>query len=233
MRPAFLSLALTFLLLLGPLRAQGQDLPIDRIPEAYRAEVRDIVKRPHFDFQTRTQPKRVRVATMEKIFDHPRLGLALWRHCGFVPSFQGFVENAETWSLDDGRGLRGTLHLIYRAPGHRIYLVEGEVDKGRLKINPHVKASMLTSYRYWEEKGQFVSHLRTWTLLDSSVLGFFAGPFKGYLRARQDEFIGYINSNIAQMGEFSDRHPADFRLGLRQDGDPVAQAEFEQLFGRR
>ncbi len=211
----------------------GQDLPYDHIPEAYRAEARDIVKRAHFDFQTRTTPKRVRVATMEKIFDHPRLGLALWRHCAFVPSFQGFVHAGNSWSLDDGKGLKGTLNLIYQAPGHRIYLVEGFVAKGRMKNPFEVKATMLTSYRYWEEKGQFVSQLRTWTLLDSSLLGFFAGPFKGYIRSRQDEFIAYINGNIATMGEFSDRYPKDFILGLRQDGDPVAQQEFEHLFGSK
>lgn len=222
---------LAALCLVLPLAAQ--DLPFERFPEAYRAQAREIVRRAHFDFQTRTAPKRVRVATMDKIFDHPRLGLGLWRHCAFVPPFQGFVEGSDTWSLDDGRGLKGTLHLLYKAPGHRIYLVEGEVAKGRLKNPFEVRAAMLTSYRYWEENGLFVSHLRTWTLLDSRVLGFFAGPFKGFIRHRQDEFISYINGNIATMGEFSDRHPEDFRAGLRQDGDPIAQAEFEQTFGKR
>lgn len=219
--------------LLALLPLVGQDLPFEKISEAYRAEARDLVKRAHFDFQTRTTPKRVRSLTMEKLFDHPRLGMALWRHCGFSPTFQGFVLGPDTWSLDDGRGLKGTLHLIYAEPGHRIYLVEGAVAKGRMKNPFEVKATMLTSYRYWEEKGQFVSHLRTWTLLDSSMLGFFAGPFKGYIRSRQDEFITYINGNIATMGEFSDRHPKDFVQGLRQDGDPQAQAEFDRLFGTR
>lgn len=222
-----------FLLILAfALSLPAQDLPFDRIPEAYRAEVRDVVRRAHFQFQTRTQPKRVRAATMEKLFDHPRLGMALWRHCGFVPPFQGFVHGPSQWSLDDGRGLRGTLHLVYQAPGHRIYMAEGTVAKGRLKNPFEVKATMVTSYRYWEDKGQFVSQLQTWTLLDSSLLGFFAGPFKGFIRHRQDEFIGYINSNIATMGEFSDLHPLDFRTGLKQEGDPVAQVEFEQIFGR-
>jgi hypothetical protein len=211
-------------LLAFALRAQAQ------LPPAAQAEALDIVNRADFVFETRTQPKHVRLATMEKLFDHPVLGAAMWRYCQFVPAFYAFLHPDGAWSIDDTRGLRGTLRLIYRRPGHRIYLVEGRAENGRLKTPFPVGAKMLTSYRYWEGKNGFESHLQTWTALDSALLGVMARPFRGYIKGRQDEFIAYINGNVATFGEFADLSPGDFHDPLRRDGDPKALREFEALF---
>ncbi|MFN7958653.1 MAG: hypothetical protein U0P46_10090 [Holophagaceae bacterium] len=204
---------------------------LDQLPPAARAEAQDIVKRADFVFETRTQPKHVRLATMEKLFDHPVLGAAMWRHCQFVPAFYAFVHPDGAWSIDDTRGLRGTLRLVYQRPGHRVYLVEGRAEKGRLPVVPFsVGAKMLTSYRYWEGKNGFESHLHTWTALDSAVLGVMSRPFRPYIRGRQDEFIAYINGNVATFGEFADLSPRDFHGPLKRDGDPLALREFEAIF---
>ncbi|WP_291273016.1 hypothetical protein [Geothrix sp.] len=204
-----------------------------QLPPAAREEALDIVNRADFIFETQTQPKHVRLATMEKLFDHPRLSLAMWRHCQFVPSFYGFVHPDGAWSLDDGRGLRGTLRLVYQRPGHRVYLVEGRAEKGRLKTPFSVGARMLTSYRYWESKRGFETHLQTWTALDSALLGVMARPFRGYIKGRQDEFIAYINGNVATFGEFADLSPREFQGPIKRDGDPVALREYEALFLRK
>ncbi len=204
-----------------------------QLPPAAREEALDIVNRADFIFETQTQPKHVRLATMEKLFDHPRLSLAMWRHCQFVPSFYGFVHPDGAWSLDDGRGLRGTLRLVYQRPGHRVYLVEGRAEKGRLKTPFSVGARMLTSYRYWEGKRGFETHLQTWTALDSALLGVMARPFRGYIKGRQDEFIAYINGNVATFGEFADLSPREFHGPMKRDGDPVALREYEALFLRK
>ena len=222
--------ALCWILLAAVAQAQTPAF-LEQLPPAARAEAMDIVKRADFVFETRTQPKHVRMATMEKLFDHPVLGAAMWRHCRFVPGFYAFVHSDGAWSIDDTRGLKGTLRLVYQRPGHRVYLVEGRAEKGRLPVVPFsVGAKMLTSYRYWEGKTGFESHLHTWTALDSAVLGVMSRPFRPYIRGRQDEFIAYINGNIATFGEFADLRPGDFHGPLTRDGDPVALREFEAIF---
>lgn len=203
---------------------------VAQMAPAAQAEALDIMKRADFVFETRTQPKHVKLATMEKLFDHPRLGAAMWRHCQFVPSFYAFIHPDGAWSINDTRGLKGTLRLVYQRPGHRVYLVEGVAEKGRLKTPFSVGARMLTSYKYWEGKNGFESHLQTWTALDSAVLGVLARPFRGYIKGRQDEFIAYINGNVATFGEFAELSPRDFQGPLKRDGDPVALREYETLF---
>jgi hypothetical protein len=203
---------------------------LDQLPPVAQAEALDIVKRADFMFETQTQPKHVRLATMEKLFDHPVLGAAMWRYCQFVPAFYAFIHPEGAWSIDDTHGLRGTLRLVYRRPGHRVYLVEGRAEQGRLKVPFPVGAKMLTSYRYWEGKDGFESHLQTWTALDSALLGVLSRPFRGYIKGRQDEFIAYINGNVATFGEFADLSPRDFHGPLKRDGDPMALREFEALF---
>jgi hypothetical protein len=206
---------------------------LEQLPPAARAEAQDIIDRADFIFDTRTPPKHVRLSTMEKLFDHPRLSSAMWRHCQFVPGFYAFLHPDGAWSIDDTRGLKGTLRLVYQRPGHRVYLVEGTAEKGRLPVPFTVKAKMLTSYRYWEGKAGFETYLQTWTALDSALLGAVARPFKGYIKHRQDEFIAYINGNVATFGEFAELSPRDFQGPIRRDGDPVALHEFEALFLRR
>jgi hypothetical protein len=218
-----------FALLAMALQAQMPSF-LAQLPPAARAEALDIVNRADFVFVTRTQPKHVRLTTMEKLFDHPRLGAAMWRHCQFVPKFYAFIHPDGAWSIDDTRGLKGTLRLVYHRPGHRIYLVEGVAEKGRLKTPFSVGARMLTSYRYWEGKSGFESELHTWTALNSAVLGVVARPFRGYIKGRQDEFIAYINGNVATFGEFADLSPRDFQGPLRRDGDVLALREFEAIF---
>jgi len=222
--------ALLAVLLATALQAQAPAF-LDQLPPAARAEALDIVKRADFVFETRTQPKHVRLATMEKLFDHPVLGAAMWRHCQFVPGFYAFIHPDGAWSIDDTRGLKGTLRLVFQRPGHRVYLVEGRADKGRLPVVPFsVGAKMLTSYRYWEGKNGFESHLHTWTALDSAVLGVMSRPFRPYIRGRQDEFIAYINGNVATFGEFADMSPRDFHGPLKRDGDSIALRDFEAIF---
>jgi hypothetical protein len=218
------------LLLAITLQAQAPAF-LSHLAPAARAEALDIVKRADFVFETHTQPKQVHLGTMEKLFDHPVLGAAMWRHCQFVPAFYAFVHPDGAWSIDDTRGLRGTLRLVYRRPGHRVYLVEGRAERGRLPVVPFaVGARMLTSYRYWEGKNGFESQLQTWTALDSAVLGVVARAFRGYIKGRQDEFIAYINGNVATFGEFADLSPGDFYGPLQRDGDSIALHEFEVLF---
>ena len=198
-----------------------------------KAQVEEVLKRADFTFETRTPPKRVRLAAMEKLFDHPRLGAAMWRHCQFVPAFYAFVYPDGSWSIDDTRGLKGTLTLLVKKPGLRVYLVEGRAEQGRLKTPFAVGARMVSVYRYWEGPRGFESHLQTFTALDSALLGIVARPFRGYIRQRQDEFIAYINGNIATFGEFAAVDPLEFQGPLRREGDPAALREFEKLFGRK
>jgi len=222
--------ALCWILLAVAVQAQVPTF-LDQLPPAAHAEALDIVKRADFVFETRTQPKHVHMATMEKLFDHPVLGAAMWRHCQFVPGFYAFIHPDGAWSIDDTRGLKGTLRLVFQRPGHRVYLVEGRAEKGRLPVVPFsVGAKMLTSYRYWEGRNGFESHLHTWTALDSAVLGVMSRPFRPYIRGRQDEFIAYINGNVATFGEFADMSPKDFHGPLKRDGDPIALREFEAIF---
>lgn len=205
-------------------------VPFDQLQPPERALAEDIVRKADFVFETRTAPKRVRLAAMEELFDHPRLGAAMWRHCQFVPSFYAFLHPGGAWSIDDTRGLRGTMHLLFHRPGLRVYFVEGRAEQGRLKTPFAVSARMLTVYRYWEGPKGFESHLQTWTALDSALLGIVARPFRGYIRQRQDEFIAYINGNVATFGEFAAVDPREFLGPLRREGDPQAIREFEKLF---
>ncbi|MEI6473228.1 MAG: hypothetical protein WCO20_11355, partial [Holophagaceae bacterium] len=58
-------------------------------------------------------------------------------------------------------------------------------------------------------------------------------PFRGYIKGRQDEFIAYINGNVATFGEFAELSPQDFHRPLKRDGDPEALRDFEALFLKR
>ena len=211
----------------------GQALPLNQLAPADRAQVEDILGRANFDFTSRTEPKRVRPATMEKLFDHPRMSVAMWRQCQFVPAFFAQEVSNREWKLDDTQGLRAGLRLIYAKPGWRIYLVDGVAAKGRLKTPFAVSARMAVSYRYWEDGKGFHSEIRTWTALDSALLGFMARPFHGYIKSRQDQFIAYINGNIAAFGEAAELAPGDFLDRLKQEGDGGALREYETLFGSR
>jgi hypothetical protein len=53
------------------------------------------------------------------------------------------------------------------------------------------------------------------------------------VRGRQDEFIAYINGNVATFGEFAGLDPREFQGPLRQEGDPEAIRDFQTLFGRK
>ena len=211
----------------------GAQVPFDQMGPLQRALAEDVVHRADFVFQTRTAPKRVHLQAMEKIFDHPRLGAAMWRHCQFVPAFYALVHGDGSWTVDDTRGLRGTLTLLFQRPGLRVYYVEGRAEQGRLKTPFPVGAKMVTVYRYWEGPKGFESYLQTWTALDSALLGIVARPFRGYIRQRQDEFIAYINGNVATFGEFASVDPQEFHGPLKREGDPVALRDFEALFLRR
>ncbi len=218
--------------MLGAVCAYAQ-VPFDQMSPLVRAQAQDIVRRADFVFQTRTEPKRVRLATMDKLFDHPRLASAMWRHCQFVPSFYVFQDPDGTWSMDDTKGLHGTMNLVLKRPGLRVYIVEGRAEQGRLKAPFAVGAKMVSVYRYWEGPKGFETHLQTWTALDSAVLGFVSKPFRPYIRHRQDEFIAYINGNIALFGEFADMDPREFEGPLKREGDPIAIRDFEHIFSRK
>ncbi len=213
------------------LSAQG--LPLDHLAASDRAQVEDILARANFDFTSRTEPKRVRPATMEKLFDHPRMSVAMWRQCQFVPAFFATELSSTEWKLVDPTGLQADLRLIFARPGWRVYLVDGRADKGRLRTPFSVSARMVASYRYWQGAKGFESEIHTWTALDSSLLGFFARPFHGYIKDRQDRFIAYINGNIAAFGETADLAPGDFQERLEQEGDEASLKEFKALFGSR
>lgn len=215
----------------APTAAQG--LPLEQMTPSDRAQVQDILARKDFDFTSRTAPKRVRIATMEELFDHPRMSVAMWRQCEFVPAFFAQEVSGREWKLDDTQGLRAGLRLVYAKPGWRIYLVDGVADKGRLKTPFAVSARMVASYRYWQDGKGFESEIHTWTALDSALLGFMARPFYGYIKSRQDQFIAYINGNIAAFGEAAELAPGDFLDRLKQDGDGETLRQYESLFGGR
>ncbi len=211
------------------LSAQG--LPLNELAPADRAQVEDILARKDFDFTSRTEPKRVRPVTMERLFDHPRMSVAMWRQCQFQPPFFAQERSPRDWSLDDMQGLRAGLHLVYAKPGWRIYLVDGHADKGWHKSPVAVSARMVASYRYQEGPKGFESEIHTWTALDSALLGFMARPFYGFIRHRQEEFIAYINGNIAAFGEAAELAPGDFLDRLKQEGDGESLRQFDLLFG--
>src|SRR5664279_594011 len=98
------------------LSAQGP-LPMDALALQHRAAVQDILDRLDFTFQIRTPPRKVRLATVEKLYDRPRLCAAMWRYCQFVPTFYTFELPPAAFTVDDLRGLHGTMTLIYKRPG--------------------------------------------------------------------------------------------------------------------
>ena len=214
-----------------PTVAQGKKpFPIDLIPAAFRSQVQALVEQSDFQFQTSTVPKKVKAASMEMLFDHPRLSAAMWRHCQFTPSFFAFEEAPNTFSINDTKGLTGRLTLLYSVPGHRIYWVQGKAEAGRLKpFAPAVGAQMITSYRYWETDKGFETQLDTWTKLDNALLGFLAQPFRKYVQGRQDEFIGYINSNIALFGESAEMNTAEFQASESIFSDSRIENDLKRL----
>ena len=215
-----------------PTVAQGKKpFPIDLIPVAFRSQVQALVEQSDFQFQTLTVPKKVKITSMEMLFDHPRLSAAMWRHCQFAPSFFAFEENSNTFFIDDTKGLTGRLTLLYSIPGHRIYWVQGKVEAGRLKpFAPEVSAELITSYRYWESERGFETQLDTWTKLDNTLLSFLAQPFRRYLQGRQDEFITYINSNIALFGESTELNSIEFKKSGLILFDTKARKKLDELY---
>ena len=207
-------------------------LPMDALAPQHRAAVQDILDRLDFTFQIKTSPRKVHLATVEKLYDRPRLSAAMWRFCQFVPTFYTFELPESAFSVDDLKGLHGTMTLIHKQPGYRVYIADGRVEKGRMKNPFAVGAKMVTAYRYWEGPHGLEGHLQTWTALDSSVLGFLSRPFRTYIQHRQEEFIAYIFGNIAQGSEFAESHPQEFRDPIRREGDPVAIQQFEAAFGK-
>jgi len=207
-------------------------LPLNQIPAEYRVPVQEITEHPDFAFETSTAPAKVRYSTMEKLFDRPRLAAAMWRQCQFVPTFFAFEQPGRRLTIDDAKGLHGTLTLVLQQPGMRIYLVDGRVETGRMHNPFPVGARMVTIYRYWESEKGFHSRLQTWTKLDSALLGIVSRPFRGYIRRRQEEFIAYIMLCISTGGTFADLDPLEFRDPLRREGDPIAVRQFDEIFGR-
>jgi hypothetical protein len=221
-------LVLLLLFCAGAVQAQ---IPLSQMAPNYRAAVEAVVRKPDFTFETHTKPVPVRFSTMERLFDHPRLAAAMWRHCQFVPSFYAVEEPGRQLTIEDGIGLKGTLTLVYRQYGQRVYLVDGRVEKGRMGNPMAVGARMVVVYRYWEGPKGFQSYLRTWTTLDSALLSVISRPFKSYIKRRQEEFIAYINGNIAKGGQFAQIDPHEFWDPIRKEGDPVAIRQFGQVFG--
>lgn len=205
-------------------------VPLDALALPHRVAAMDILNRVDFTFQTRTAPKRVKVATVERLFDRPRLSAAMWRSCQFVPTFYAQDLPDRAFFVTDTKGLHGTMTLVLKKPGYRIYLADGRVEAGRMGNPIAVGAKMITVYRYWDGPNGFESHLQTWTALDSALLGFLSRPFRSYIQRRQQEFIAYINANIAQGAEFAELAPEEFREPLRREGDPVAMRQFDEAF---
>ena len=210
-----------------------QEFPIDLVPKEYRAQITSFIDQCDFQFQTSTAPRKVKIATMEILFEHPRLSAAMWRYCQFIPSFFAFEEDNRTFVINDTKGLTGRLTLLYSAPGHRIYWVQGKAESGRLKpFSPAISAQMITSYRYWETENGFETQLDTWTKLDNAFLGFLAQPFRKYIQGRQDEFIAYINSNIVLFGESTEQNSSEFRDSSLILADLRIQRDFKKIYSK-
>jgi hypothetical protein len=205
----------------------------DQMSAWNQAAIQQVLQRPDFTFQTRTPPARVRVEIMERLFDHPRLAAAMWRECQFVPTLYAFEKTEQGLTIDDTRGLKGTLTLASRKPGERMYYIEGRVEAGRMGNPFPVGARMVIIYKYWNSPQGFESHIQTWTVLDSALLSFVTRPWRSYIQRRQQEFIAYIMNNMAQGGAFAEVSPMEFRGPLLREGDPVAIRQFEEVFGRR
>ncbi len=226
---------LPLLLLPGALRGQSapDKVPLEKMNLSNQIQAQAILRKPDFTFQTATAPANVRLATMEQLFDHPRLAAAMWRECQFVPKFYAFALPARGLIIDDANGLRGTMTLAYREPGLRVYLVEGRVAKGRMGNPFPVGARMVVIYKYWEEPKGYVSQLRAWTKLDSALLGVLTRPFGNYVQHRQEEFMAYILGNMAQGGEFAESSHDDFLGPIQREGDAVAIRQFSHVFRKQ
>lgn len=208
-------------------------VPLDALSLPDRIAAQDILNRLDFTFETRTAPRAVKVASVERLFDRPRLSAAMWRACQFVPTFYAWETEGPGFFITDTRGLHGSMKLVLKRPGYRLYIADGRVEKGRMGNPMAVGAKMITAYRYWDGPKGFESHLQTWTALDSALLAFISRPFRSYIQRRQQEFIAYINNNIAQGAEFAERFPDEFREPLRREGDPVAMRQFEEAYGAK
>ncbi|MDP2874996.1 MAG: hypothetical protein Q8O00_02355, partial [Holophaga sp.] len=160
-------------------------LPLERMSPIHRAEVEALTKSPDFTFQTQTEPMPVTLALMDELFDRPRLAGAMWRVCDFSPRL--FAEELPNGGIiiSDVKGLSGTLTLVHRQFGLRVYLIDGLVQRGRMGNPFDVRAKMVVTYRYWDSKEGFRTHLQTWTCLDSAMLSLISRPFRGYVRRRQ------------------------------------------------
>ncbi len=198
-----------------------------------RIAAMEILRKPDFTFQTTTPPAKVRLATMEKLFDHPRLAAAMWRECQFVPRLYAFALPARGLLIDDTSGLQGTLTLACREAGKRVYLIDGRVAKGRMGNPFAVGARMVVIYKYWEGAKGFQSQLQAWTTLDSALLGVLTRPFRHYVQHRQEEFMAYILGNMAQGGAFAESSHDDFLGPIQREGDPVAIRQYHLVFGKR
>ena len=219
------------MLLIGSLpQALLGQVPLDRMALANRIQAGEIIRKPDFTFKTETVPAHVRLATMEKLFDHPRLAAAMWRECQFVPKLYAFALPARGLVIDDANGLRGTMTLAYREPGMRVYLIEGRVEKWRMGNPFPVGAKMVVIYKYSEGPKGFQSHLQTWTTLDSAILGAVTRPFRKYIQRRQEEFMAYIMGNMAKGGEFAEASVDDFIGPIQREGDPIAVKQFRAVF---
>jgi len=193
----------------------------------------EVVRKADFTFQTETAPARVRLTTMEKLFDHPRLAAAMWRECQFVPKLYAFALPARGLVVDDANGLRGSMALAYREPGIRVYLIEGRVEKWRMGNPFAVGAKMVVVYKYWDGPKGFQSRLQTWTTLDSAILGAVTRPFRKYIQRRQEEFMAYIMGNMAKGGEFAENNVDDFLGPIQREGDAIAVKQYQEVFKTR
>jgi hypothetical protein len=216
--------------ILGCHPAWGQ-FPFEKMDPWHALAIQRVVRKPDFTFQTRTPPMKVRLEVMDRLFDHPRLAAAMWRHCQFSPTLFAFEDPDQGLTIDDGRGLHGTLYLAWRQPGLRIFVIDGRVEKGRMGQPFAVGARMVVIYRYWVGAQGYESQLQTWTVLDSALLRFLTRPLRTYVQHRQEEFIGYIMHNMAQGGTFAEVNPLEFRGPLKREGDPIAIHQFEEVFG--
>jgi len=218
------------LLLLALPQALWGQVPLEKMSLPNRLMAAEIIRNPDFTFQTTTQPAHVRVVTMEKLFDHPRLAAAMWRECQFVPNLYAFALPARGLIIDDSHGLRGTMTLAYREPGLRVYLIEGRVERGRMGNPFPVGAKMVVIYKYGEGPKGFQSHLQTWTTLDSALLGALTRPFRKFIQRRQEQFMGYIMGNMAKGGEFAESSFDDFLGPIEREGDAIAIRQFHETF---
>lgn len=226
------SLVRTYALLVLGASLSAQ-VPLEKMELSNRIQAEAILRNPDFTFQTQTAPVNVRLATMEKLFDHPRLAAAMWRDCQFVPKLYAFTPPAGGLIVDDTKGLKGTMLLAHREPGKRVYLIDGRVERWRMGNPMAVGAKMLVTYTYWQSPKGFQCHLQTWTTLDSALLGVITRPFRKYIQHRQEEFMTYILGNMTHGGEFAEHSYEDFLGPIQREGDPIAVRDYLEVFRKR